>query len=205
MIEYNNLYYDSCDTTDLKVGVYYKKQGLSESDINKLTELAEDKYPFTKGKTSGQSDDLSDKEKFKTNKRDIAYFPYDENTKWIYDKLFIYSLEASEFFNIEIDIVTDLMHYVIYPEDGGHLTWHYDIGTGIINRRKLAMTVQLSDYDSYEGGEFEIYDGNTTPSTLPRHKGDIIIFPTYMLHRVTPITSGERRCLVFWTGGKPFR
>ena len=39
----------------------------------------------------------------------------------------------------------------------------------------------------------------------PREKGDILIFPTFYLHRVTPITKGERRALVFWTGGEPFR
>ena len=81
-----------------------------------------------------------------------------------------------------------------------------DIGQGNVNRRKLATTVQLSDPKDYEGGDFQIwYGGEDGFITLPREKGDVLIFPTFYLHRVTPITKGERRALVFWTGGEPFR
>ncbi len=68
------------------------------------------------------------------------------------------ALEANEkVFHFDIDIVTDPIHYVIYPEDGGHLDWHMDVGAHKVNKRKLAMTVQLSDSSDYEGGDFEIW------------------------------------------------
>jgi len=41
--------------------------------------------------------------------------------------------------------------------------------------------------------------------TVPREKGDVIIFPAFCMHRVKPITKGTRKCLVFWTGGRPLR
>jgi len=81
-----------------------------------------------------------------------------------------------------------------------------DVGAFDVNRRKLAMTVQLSDSSDYDGGEFEIWAGGDEQFVqLPREKGDIVVFPTFMMHRVKPITRGQRKCLVFWTGGRPFR
>ncbi len=123
-------------------------------------------------------------------------------------------IEANDqLFHFDIDIVTDPIHYVIYPTpttpqtpDGGHLGWHIDNGAHQVNKRKLAMTVQLSDPKDYDGGDFEIwFGGSAKPTVVPREKGDVIIFPTVKMNRVSPITRGERRCLVFWTGGRPFR
>ena len=81
-----------------------------------------------------------------------------------------------------------------------------DVGAYGVNKRKLAMTVQLSDANDYEGGEFEIWMGGKDGFiTVPREKGDVIIFPAFCMHRVKPITRGQRKCLVFWTGGRPLR
>ena len=118
----------------------------------------------------------------------------------------------------DIHHVTDPLHYVIYPEpnkpdrtgqtreEGGYLDWHMDIGQGSVNRRKLALTVQLSDPKDYEGGVFQCwFGGGGRFIDLPREKGDVLVMPTFIMHNVSPITKGERRALVFWTGGEPFR
>ena len=137
--------------------------------------------------------------------RDIAHIYPNEKTSWLYDLLFPLVIEANKSFQFDIDFVTDSIHYVIYPENGGHLDWHMDVGYMGVNRRKLAMTVQLSDPSEYEGGDFEIWFGGKRPQVVPRKKGDVIIFPTFLMHRVKPVTRGQRKCLVFWTGGRPFR
>ena len=135
-----------------------------------------------------------------------AYIGPDANSHWLYDTLFPLAIEANQmYYHFDIDIVTDPIHYVVYPEDGGHLDWHMDNGALGTNKRKLAMTVQLSDSDDYTGGEFEIWGGGKDSKILPRQKGDVIVFPTFLLHRVRPITSGQRKCLVFWTGGRQFK
>jgi predicted 2-oxoglutarate/Fe(II)-dependent dioxygenase YbiX len=36
-------------------------------------------------------------------------------------------------------------------------------------------------------------------------KGSIVVFPSHVWHRVKPITSGERKSLVIWNLGKPFK
>ena len=173
--------------------------------IKNLTDMVYANYKFSKGKTGTKElGDLTDS--YETNNRDIAYIDPKPHSKWLYDLLFPLALEANKnLFHFDIDIVTDAIHYVIYPEDGGHLDWHMDVGAFGVNKRKLAMTVQLSDSSDYEGGDFQIWMGGKNYITVPREKGDVIIFPSFCMHRVTPITRGERRCLVFWTGGRPFR
>tara|TARA_B110000858_G_scaffold77830_1_gene90255 strand:- start:1745 stop:2356 length:612 start_codon:yes stop_codon:yes gene_type:complete len=184
---------------------YHIKNGLSLHEIENLTKYTENNFEFKKGRTGVAEYGNDDSES--SNNRDIAYINPDNHNKWLYDKLSIHTMAANDlYYNFDIDAVTDAIHYVIYPEDGGHLNWHMDIGAMGVNRRKLAMTVQLSDPSEYEGGDFQIWMGGSSGFvTLPREQGDIIIFPTFLMHRVTPITKGERRCLVFWSGGRPFR
>lgn len=185
---------------------YYFKNVFTDEYIRKVEEYVYSKLQFSKGRT-GSQELGTDTDSYKTNNRDIAYITPNHEIKWLYDLLFPLALQANEnLFQFDIDIVTDPIHYVIYPEDGGHLDWHMDVGAFEVNRRKLAMTVQLSESSDYTGGEFEIWMGGSDGFvTVPREKGDIVIFPAFLMHRVRPITSGQRKCLVFWTGGRPFR
>lgn len=185
---------------------YYFKNVFDDKMISDLTSYVTQNHQFSKGRT-GVSELGNVSDSYETNNRDIAYLGPNQDTKWLYDLLFPLSLEANDkVFKFDIDTVTDPIHYVIYPQDGGHLDWHMDVGAYAVNRRKLAMTVQLSDSSDYEGGDFEIWMGGKDRFvTVPREKGDIVVFPTFCMHRVKPITKGERRCLVFWTGGRPFR
>ena len=74
------------------------------------------------------------------------------------------------------------------------------------NARKLSVSVQLNASEEYEGGSFEI-DQSGAPNALgPRSKGAMILFPSYVLHRVQPVTGGIRYSLVTWfVGDQGFR
>jgi PKHD-type hydroxylase len=184
---------------------YYYKNVFNDDMIKELEKMVYTHYTFSKGRT-GVAELGTDTDSYYTNNRDIAYIRPEAHSQWLYELLFPLALEANEkLFHFDIDIVTDPIHYVIYPEDGGHLDWHMDTGAYGVNKRKLAMTVQLSDSTDYEGGEFEIWFGGKQAMTVPREKGDVIIFPAFCMHRVKPIIKGTRKCLVFWTGGRPLR
>ena len=184
---------------------YYYSQVFSNDEIAYLEQMVHENYTFSKGKVG--TVELGNLDSSVYNNRDIAYLPPNDDTKWLYEKLEQLVVQANEaLFNFSITHVTDLIHYVIYPENGGHLDWHMDIGKLGVNRRKLALTVQLSDPSEYDGGEFEVWFGGKDEFVeVPRQKGDVIIFPTFLMHRVKPITRGQRKALVFWTGGEPFR
>jgi PKHD-type hydroxylase len=63
----------------------------------------------------------------------------------------------------------------------------------------------LSDPSEFEGGQLEIKVNNDDPVTLEQKRGRAWFFPSYVLHRVTPVTKGPRRSLVLWVGGPEFK
>ena len=97
--------------------------------------------------------------------------------------------------------------------------WHCDSFNKIGNNgkiRKLSMTCQLTDGSEYQGGELEFDFRNYDPpqrdeskhlikckEILP--KGSIIVFPSFVWHRVKPVTKGVRYSLVVWNQGFPFK
>jgi PKHD-type hydroxylase len=87
----------------------------------------------------------------------------------------------------------------------GHFDWHVDVGDGqFAQKRKLTLVVQLSDPDAYEGGALEINaDGHARAAN--RARGSATLFPSFMPHRVTPVTAGDRYSLTTWIHGPAFR
>ena len=70
------------------------------------------------------------------------------------------------------------------------------------------MTLMLSDSSEYEGGDLEfqhVVNGEFHTQTVKLERGDILIFPSMVSHRVTEITSGNRNVLVAWAWGPPYK
>ena len=108
-------------------------------------------------------------------------------------------------FNFELTNIYD-MQYTVYPaEDNGYYNWHVDSWYGINGSnedRKLSLSIQLSESDEYEGGEFETESSFIPiPSHEIKNRGTAIMFPSYIRHRVLPVTKGVRKSLVVWIEG----
>jgi PKHD-type hydroxylase len=88
--------------------------------------------------------------------------------------------------------------------EGDFFDWHLDFGVDGISTRKLSMTIQLLDPDDYEGGDLEFMIKQNIVKA-PRKKGTVIIFTSFILHRITPITKGTRQSIVGWVVGPPYR
>jgi len=86
----------------------------------------------------------------------------------------------------------------------GHYDWHIDLGTGRFSRRKISLSVQLSAADAYEGGNLEFHLSGLDRVKM-RQQGTLIAFPSFLEHRVTAVTRGERFSLVAWADGPPYR
>jgi PKHD-type hydroxylase len=94
-------------------------------------------------------------------------------------------------------------------EDQGHFDWHSDIAAGSAagrwaSRRKLTAVIQLSVPDAYEGGALELRPGAGVHEA-DRAIGTATVFPSFVLHRVTPVTKGSRWSLTLWAHGPAFR
>ena len=95
------------------------------------------------------------------------------------------------------------IHRLSRFSEGGHYDWHVDHGPLKV-QRKLSVSLQLSHGESYDGCDLQFVAGNKT-ETGPRERGAVIAFPSYILHRVTPITRGVRKSIVVWVTGPKFR
>jgi PKHD-type hydroxylase len=131
---------------------------------------------------------------------DVYDLPLEEGTKWIFDKLATAAAKANkEYYNYNLLGIThslQLLHY----KPGGHYDWHIDAGNGASATRKLTALVPLSKRTDFEGGGLKAQN-NATEMDVIMERGSISTFPSYMPHKVEPVTSGERWTLVTWIHG----
>jgi PKHD-type hydroxylase len=106
----------------------------------------------------------------------------------------------------------ETLQFSEYPASSGYYKPHMDWGAGTIFGRndicrKLSFTIQLSKPDSYEGGDLVLHSGHDiSPEQRAqiREFGCLTVFPSWLLHEVTPVTHGCRRSLVGWVIGPDF-
>ena len=75
-----------------------------------------------------------------------------------------------------------------------------DCGEGMSATRKISLSIPLTDRAAYEGGDLEI-NNNGVQIKATDEQGSITFFPSYLYHRVTPVTKGERWVIVVWVHG----
>lgn len=97
------------------------------------------------------------------------------------------------------------IQYTLYEDNGDHYNWHTDLffNEALSEMRKLSVIVPLTDPSEYQGGEFQIRLSKEI--TIPQPLGTIIMFPSFVPHRITPLISGRRESLVFWFVGPKFK
>ena len=147
------------------------------------------------------------------------------NDRWIYKEIqpYIHTANANAGWNFQWDF-SENCQFTKYQK-GQYYDWHCDSWDKPYFRqdnpqdptngkiRKLSVTVTLSDPKDYKGGELEFDFRQNDPDKkrqirkckeiLP--KGSLVVFPSFVWHRVCPVTRGERNSLVIWNLGYPFR
>ena len=127
-----------------------------------------------------------------------------QKTQWIFDRMTMIALQCNnERYGFSLNGFYEPLQLAEYVE-GDFFDWHLDFGVGENSNRKLSISVQLSDPSAYEGGTLQFMINNKTIDA-PREQGTIIIFPSFIMHRVTPVTKGTRRSIVAWVSGPPYR
>ena len=182
------------------------------------------KNPGTLARTGGYGDKELTKDQIQDMKikrnSDVTWF----NDTWIYKEIhpYIHTANKSAGWNFEWDR-SEPCQFTKYKH-GQYYDWHCDSWEKTYKKegpengkiRKLSVTCQLTDGSEYEGGELEFDFRNYSPhmreetqhlkqakEILP--KGSIIVFPSFVWHRVKPVTKGTRYSLVLWNLGYPFK
>ena len=122
----------------------------------------------------------------------------------------IYSLASkanNDTYGFHIDDI-DYCQFNLYDEkDAGHYSWHIDFRgfneAKKLKHRKISVVIQLSEPTEYEGGELQLKYSNYTKQQKSDmlKKGSVITFPSFVEHRVTPVTKGKRLSLIGWATG----
>jgi len=134
----------------------------------------------------------------------ISWIEESQETLWLFRKLVgAASAINQQAYRFDLGALESLQYTVYLAGEGSHYDWHVDHGR-TPRRRKLSLVLQLSAPTDYEGCDLQIYASNQI-DTAPKSRGTLIAFPSYTLHRVTPITAGTRKSLVMWCSGPRFR
>ena len=141
------------------------------------------------------------------------------NDRWIYKEIHPYINQANKSagwnFNWDWSEGCQFTKY----KSGQYYDWHCDSWEGVYEQegptkgkiRKLSVTVSLSDEKDYSGGELEFQfrnRDNPKINTVCKEifpKGSLVVFPSFVWHRVKPVKKGVRYSLVLWNLGYPFK
>ena len=136
----------------------------------------------------------------------ISWLPFNnQETAPMYQKIeqWVKNININHFGFDGIQI-TENAQYTEYPE-GAFYEWHTDNDTDMRAQppvRKISMTCLLSNENDFEGGDLEMIDDAKRPRMK---RGHAIFFASFVRHRVTPVKKGNRKSLVMWFGGPPFK
>lgn len=154
---------------------------------------------------------ISDSDYRRTNIRWLHRL--DDDVSWIIPKIeYAVRISNKNAFQFDIDYFHELQFGEYTGEQQGAYGWHTDLewASPRLIQRKLSIVVQLSDSDDYEGGDLELQESELSEGQYPtptalRAKGTLLVFPSFLSHRVTPVVKGTRYSLVIWYEGPCFR
>lgn len=183
--------------------VAYWENFLTDDDINLILNSPE--WSNTEpAKIGGSTKNILDPSIRHTN---ISWLGRNRETKHIWEKFETVFAEVNRrFFHFDLTGFHEPMQLGIYTSDNSHYNWHIDSSAkDIYVPRKLSMALCLSDPSEFEGGELQVKLANDKSEVLDMAKGRAWFFPSWTLHRVTPVTKGIRKSLVIWAGGPQFK
>lgn len=179
------------------------REGFTSEEIDQIIKLGES-FPTTTALVEGKES----LEKSSIRESQVSWIPQNEDTLWIYDRLsWIARHLNGEFYKFDLHGFGENFQFSVYDETyNGHYTWHRDSGFTSQGTppRKLTLVLQLTDPSEYEGGSLEVFT-KPDPEEVDKEKGLVTVFPSFTLHRVTPVTKGTRKTLVAWICGPAFK
>jgi len=174
----------------------YWNNAFSKEECQTIINIAKDKGLVT-GTTKGESDARESK---------ISWLYSVDNIDWVFRRVTDITLNLNErFFKFDLFGLNEGFQFTNYEAPSGKYGKHIDRSINM-PVRKLSISIQLTNPEEYEGGELKLYDGDDEEAiVMDKTQGTLIIFPSYVLHEVMPVTKGERNSLVTWVTGKQFK
>jgi PKHD-type hydroxylase len=178
-----------------QVNLYaFWNNAFSKEECEKIINIAKDK-DLIKGKTKGEMNIRESK---------ISWLLPSDDMDWVFRRVTGIIINLNErFFKFDIFGLNEGFQFTTYEAPSGKYGKHVDCSIDI-PVRKLSISIQLTNPEEYEGGELYLYNSDKGTS-MDKTQGTLIIFPSYVLHEVMPVTKGKRNSLVTWVTGKQFK
>ena len=178
-----------------KVNTYaYWEKAFTKEECEKIIKIAKDK-DLIKGITKGQSN---------TRSSQISWLHSTDNLEWVFRKITDIVLNLNDrFFQFNIFGLNEGLQFTNYKAPSDKYGKHIDRALDF-TIRKLSLSIQLTDPKEYKGGELYLYE-DEKGTEMKKEQGTLILFPSFILHEVKPVTKGERNSLVSWVTGKQFK
>ena len=170
------------------------KNAFSKEECQTIINIAKNKG-LIKGTTKEESDVRDSK---------ISWLYPVDGMDWVFRRVTDITLNLNErFFKFDLFGINEGFQFTNYEAPSGKYGKHVDRAMNMAVR-KLSISVQLTNPEEYEGGELKLYDGEEE-TVMDKTQGTLILFPSYVLHEVMPVTKGTRNSLVTWITGKQFK
>jgi len=157
--------------------------------------------PQQQGQVGGGSGGTVDT---KTRTSHISWIPFKKMVDMYKDLEKIMKTTNGNHFGFDNMQITEPAQYTEYPESGFY-DWHIDNDVNCAHEppvRKISMTCLLSPESEFEGGDLELMSEGKVAKLK---QGHAIFFASFIRHRVKPVIKGNRKSLVMWFGGTPFK
>ena len=176
------------------------KNAFTQDEVDRIVALGDGLSPM-RAQIAGRKENT---ERLRITR--VAWMERNAEMEWLYVRLEEVVLRLNtEIYKYELFGLVEAFQYTVYDgEEGGHYNWHVDMGRENVEPRKISLSLQLTDPLDYEGCNLVLEAGDG-PYVAERGRGTVVAFPSYVLHRVTPIESGTRKSLVVWVAGPEFR
>ena len=172
----------------------YWEKVFSKEECEKIIKIAKDKG-LIKGKT-----------RIKSNIREsqICWLYSSDDLDWVFRRITDIVLNLNDrFFQFDLHGLNEGLQFTNYKAPSNKYGKHIDRAFNTLIR-KLSLSIQLTDPTEYEGGELFLYE-DEKGTEMKKEQGTLVLFPSYILHEVKPVTKGERNSLVSWVTGKQFK
>ena len=184
----------------------YKLNSFTENECNKILDYCGEKWNKSELVKEYEESGESVGE-VRENIRNVEELKID--LKFVNDKVIkLFNIANQQIWKYKLELDEIETPKILKYTSNSFYSWHPDFGNGSESTRKLSMIIQLSNEDSYTGGELEFclpQDGETDCPCAPKTKGTVIIFNPLLIHRIKSVTSGVRYSLLTWVHGDTFK
>ena len=193
--------------TDSKIELFYASDVVfTSAEIDEI--IAQGKLLQAEEAVVNTSDGSTGLVKSSSRTCKIGWFYPTEQNQWLFDRITDIIIGINDrHFGFDLNHFEPLQ-FTSYDSDRKEFYGkHMDCTFGVPHKtasRKLSITLQLCESDEYQGGDLKLYQ-SAEAVVAPKKKGQLIVFPSFIMHEVTPVTKGTRYSLVTWVHGPAFK